>query len=158
MHSAKLGLWREVMEPGLLCLHQAFYALLTRDSEGRLRNREYCVSIRHSMPYCVSNVKLGNRQTSIIPINRNYLVLWSSLLLYSGFCKKKHTTVLGDGVVQFVKRRTQDPTPEVRTRSASGAQETCVILFPSQNVVLTRCQCAQPPCVHAGIRMITHAR
>ena len=33
-------------------------------------------------------------------------------------------------------------------RIPSGAQEKFVSVFPSQNDVLTRCQCAPPPCVH----------
>ena len=35
-------------------------------------------------------------------------------------------------------------------------KKLCV--FPSQNVVLTRCRCAQPPCIHARTRMTTYAQ
>ena len=52
----------------------------------------------------------------------------------------------GDGVAQLVERQTQDP--KVRTPS-SGEQETIVSFSKCQNVVLTRCQFAQPPmCIH----------
>ena len=45
--------------------------------------------------------------------------------------------------------------PEVRT--PPGAQENLVRVIPCLLVGLTRCRIAQPPCVHALIRMITCA-
>ena len=62
----------------------------------------------------------------------------------------------GDGVAQLVEHRLAIQRPEVRT--PSGAQETIVRVFPSQNVVLTRCRCAQPLCVYARTRMMNHVR
>ena len=52
----------------------------------------------------------------------------------------------GDGVAQLVEHRLEIQRPEVRT--PSGAQDTFVIIFLSQNVVLTRCRCAKPQCVY----------
>ena len=47
---------------------------------------------------------------------------------------------------------------EIQVRIPSGAQEQIVSFFRVKSVVLTRCRCAQPRCVHARIRMITYAR
>ena len=50
------------------------------------------------------------------------------------------TNIWGDGVAQLVERLTQDP----KARGSNPARGTRV-----KNVVLTRCQCAQPPpCVY----------
>ena len=51
-----------------------------------------------------------------------------------------------DGVARLVQRRgLQVERPQVRTPSASGAQENIVSFVLVKNVVLTRCRCAQPP-------------
>ena len=55
-----------------------------------------------------------------------------------------HGTTWGDGVAQLAEHRLEIQRSEVRT----SEKKTIVIDFPSQNVVLTRCRCAQPPCVH----------
>ena len=65
-------------------------------------------------------------------------------------------SIESDGVAQLVERRTQDP----KDRGSNHVRSThkIVSFFRVKNVVLARCRCAQPPCVHARIRMITYAR
>ena len=45
-----------------------------------------------------------------------------------------------------------------RVRTPSGAHEKLVSCFRVKTVVLTRCRCAQLPCVHARIQMIMIVR
>ena len=52
----------------------------------------------------------------------------------------------GDGVAQLVEHRLKIQRLEVQT--PLGAQEKFVRVFLSQNAVLTRCRCAQPPFVY----------
>ena len=51
----------------------------------------------------------------------------------------------GGTVAQLVERRTQDPM----TRGSNPVRV--------KNVMLTRCQCDQPPCVVIRVRMIMYA-
>ena len=59
----------------------------------------------------------------------------------------------GDVVAQLVERRPRDPMDSM-TRGSNPVRGTITICkrFPSQNVVLTRCRCAPPPCVNARLR------
>ena len=62
----------------------------------------------------------------------------------------------GDGVAQWLERRTQDP----KARGSNPVRSTRNIckFFRVKNVVLPRCRCAEPPCVYARTIMITYAR
>ena len=62
----------------------------------------------------------------------------------------------GDGVAQLVERQT--PHFIIWVHIPSGAQEKLNEFFWVKHVVLTRCLCAQPLCVHTRIRMITYVR
>ena len=68
----------------------------------------------------------------------------------------KTITIWDDGVAQLVERRTQD----LKDRGSNPIRSTITIceFFSDKNVVLTRCRCAQPPCVYSRTRMITYAR
>ena len=67
-------------------------------------------------------------------------------------CMQAHTQ--GDGVAQLVDHQTPDSmTSMARVWTLSGAPKKCQV-----KNVLTRCWCAQPPCVYARKIMITYAR
>ena len=51
----------------------------------------------------------------------------------------------GAGVAQLVERRTRDPETQ-GSNPVRSTRKMCESFFPSQNVMLTRCRCAQPPC------------
>ena len=67
------------------------------------------------------------------------------------------TAGTGDRVAQWVERRTQYPKDR-GSNPIRSPRKICEFLRV-RNVVLTRCQCAQPPppCVYACTRMITYA-
>ena len=66
---------------------------------------------------------------------------------------------VGDVVAQLVEHGPQDPIDSmIRGSNPSVAQEKIVTVFLSQNVVLARCRCAPPPCVHARIRTYMHVK
>ena len=53
----------------------------------------------------------------------------------------------GDVVAQLVERRPRDPMDSM-TRGSNPVRSTKFVrVFPSENVVLTRCRCAPTPCV-----------
>ena len=56
-------------------------------------------------------------------------------------------------MAQWVERRTRDP----KDRIPSGAQSFFFEFFLVKHVVLTRCRCAQPPCVGKATR-ISHGK
>ena len=62
-----------------------------------------------------------------------------------------------DGVAQLVERRTRDPMTGGSNPACVRSTTKICESFSESNVVLTRCRCAQPPCVHARKRMITYA-
>ena len=75
-------------------------------------------------------------------------------------CPTSHICV-GDGVVQLVERRNLNRNPKIGGSNPASVRSTRIIyesFFRFKNVVLTRCRCAQPPCVYARIRMIMYAR
>ena len=57
-------------------------------------------------------------------------------------------------VAQLVEYQTQDP--KVRGSNPVRSTRKSCVFFQVKNVVLTRCLCDQPPCVHAHIRIITY--
>ena len=64
----------------------------------------------------------------------------------------------GKAKAQLVERRTRDPKIRGSNPVRSSLQDIFMSFSESKNIVLTRCRCAQPPCVYARIRMITYAR
>ena len=81
-------------------------------------------------------------------LHNNYLsILFSSDFEQVHIEESRVCLVLVEHRLENIQR------PEVRT--PPGAQEK--EFFPSRNVVLTRCRCAQAPCVYARIRIITYA-
>ena len=59
----------------------------------------------------------------------------------------------GDRVAHLVERQNKHPM----TRGSIPVKSTTCEFFRVKNVVMTRCRCAQPPCICARIRMITYA-
>ena len=66
----------------------------------------------------------------------------------------------GDGVAQLVERLPQDPMDSMTgsSKPVRSAIQTMWFCFRVKNVALTRCRCAQPPCVYTRIKMITYTR
>ena len=64
--------------------------------------------------------------------------------------------ILGGGVAELVEHRTQNPKDEGSNPAQSARK--MYEFFRVTNVLLTRCRCAQPPCVYARTRTITYAR
>ena len=59
--------------------------------------------------------------------------------------------------IRGVEHRTRNPKTRGWNRRPER-KKNCERFFRVKNVILTRCRCVQPPCVYAGIQMITYAR